>query len=371
MQTVVQVAAIPRFFDRTFLNALLDQLLDEEQFTQLLEQSYIEPYPGEGRYNIHERNRKLLQEKLWQEDEALYREISSRAFVYCAEQDQDDTTWRIETLYHHLIAEPEEATNAIKNTCAEWMHPPYVASDKTESLLQAVGEHLEMKRQLTQGNDHFRFQKYTFSWMVGYLRRIGALWRSIYYSEVQYAWQLLEAQRLSVNRLNIKLVPNVILESLTASTVSVVVKFLFDRLGKITDDRIDEQRRRENTRKRDEIEQLLNQKNIESIKGKLIELTSYFPDSTELYLTESFKAWFHEQVTADYADLASVGKLIYAILMKKQEQEPNQQKKDVLIRMAAAVNAESDQLKEDELHGNAVNSRQQLHVRIIRALDLL
>ena len=162
------------------------------------------------------------------------------------------------------------------------MHPPYVASDKTESLLQAVGEHLEMKRQLTQGNDHFRFQKYTFSWMVGYLRRIGALWRSIYYSEVQYAWQLLEAQRLSVNRLNIKLVPNVILESLTASTVSVVVKFLFDRLGKITDDRIDEQRRRENTRKRDEIEQLLNQKNIESIKGKLIELTSYFPDSTEL-----------------------------------------------------------------------------------------
>ena len=57
--------------------------------------------------------------------------------------------------------------------------------------------------------------------------------------------------------------------------------------------------------------------------------------------------------------------------MKKQEQEPNQQKKDVLIRMAAAVNAESDQLKEDELHGNAVNSRQQLHVRIIRALDLL
>ena len=27
LQTVVQVAAIPRFFDRTFLNALLDQLL--------------------------------------------------------------------------------------------------------------------------------------------------------------------------------------------------------------------------------------------------------------------------------------------------------------------------------------------------------
>ena len=108
LQAAVRASAVPRFFDHAFLNALLDQPLDEEQFTRFLEQSYIEPYPGEGRYNVHERNRKLLQERLWQEDEALYRELSRRAFAYCKAQDQEDITWQIETIYHQIIAKPEE-----------------------------------------------------------------------------------------------------------------------------------------------------------------------------------------------------------------------------------------------------------------------
>ena len=57
--------------------------------------------------------------------------------------------------------------------------------------------------------------------------------------------------------------------------------------------------------------------------------------------------------------------------MQKQENEPNQRRKDVLIKMAAAINAESAQLKEDELIGDAMNSRQQLHMRLIKALYLL
>lgn len=146
LRAAVQAAAVPRFFDCAFLNALLDQPLNEAQFAELTGLSYIEPYPGEGRFNVHERSRKLLQEKFWQEDEALYREISRRAFAYCKQQDQNDLTWRIETVYHQLVAEPDNGAIFFNNTYVDLTNPPYFAYNKAESLLLAVREHIELKR---------------------------------------------------------------------------------------------------------------------------------------------------------------------------------------------------------------------------------
>jgi tetratricopeptide (TPR) repeat protein len=155
LRAAVQAAAVPRFFDRAFLNALLEQPLDEAQFTELTGLSYIEPYPGEGRFNVHERSRKLLQEKLWQENEDLYREISCRAFAYCKKQDQNDLTWRIETVYHQLVAEPDKGAIVLDNICADWMNPPYFANNKAESLLLAVREHIELKRLSEKAAQYF------------------------------------------------------------------------------------------------------------------------------------------------------------------------------------------------------------------------
>uniref|UniRef100_UPI0040576644 hypothetical protein n=1 Tax=Candidatus Electronema sp. TaxID=2698783 RepID=UPI0040576644 len=135
LRAAVQAAAVPRFFDRAFLNALLDQPLNEAQFAELTGLSYIEPYPGEGRFNVHERSRKLLQEKLWQEDDALYREISRRAFAHCVKQDQNDTTWRIETVYHQLIVEPDEGINKFNYIITEWKES---YKSYAESLLRTV-----------------------------------------------------------------------------------------------------------------------------------------------------------------------------------------------------------------------------------------
>ncbi|XOF33228.1 MAG: tetratricopeptide repeat protein [Candidatus Electrothrix sp. YB6] len=146
LQAAVRAAAVPRFFDRAFLNALLDQPLGETHFAELLEQPYVEPYPVEERYNVHERSRRLLQERLWLEDEEQYCDLSRCAFTYCAEQDQDDLTWQIETIYHQLIAEPDKGADALNNICVDWTNPPYFAYDRAESLLQAVQEHREMKR---------------------------------------------------------------------------------------------------------------------------------------------------------------------------------------------------------------------------------
>jgi hypothetical protein len=142
LQAAVQTAAVPRFFDCAFLNVLLDQPLDEAQFAELVSLSYIESYPGVGRFNVHERSRKLLQEKLWQEDKALYREISRRAFAYCKKQDQDDTTWRIETVYHQFIVEPKEGFVTFHNTFIEWVKS--FAYGKAESLLLAEREQFKI-----------------------------------------------------------------------------------------------------------------------------------------------------------------------------------------------------------------------------------
>ncbi len=155
LRAAVQAAAVPRFFDRAFLNALLDQPLNEAQFAELIGLSYIEPYPGEGRFNVHERSRKLLQEKLWQEDEALYREISRRASQYCEKQDQNDTTWRTETVYHQLVAEPDKGASVLDNTCVDWMNPPHFAYNKAESLLLTAHEHMELKRLSEQAAQYF------------------------------------------------------------------------------------------------------------------------------------------------------------------------------------------------------------------------
>ena len=146
LRAAVETASVPRVFDRAFLNTLLEQPLDEGQFAELTGLSYIEPYPCEGRFNVHERSRKLLQEKLWQENEALYREISRRAFVYCKKQDQNNLTWRIETVYHQLVAEPEASEVTLNDSCMQWFQPSCFAFNKVESLLRAVREHLDMQR---------------------------------------------------------------------------------------------------------------------------------------------------------------------------------------------------------------------------------
>ena len=58
-------------------------------------------------------------------------------------------------------------------------------------------------------------------------------------------------------------------------------------------------------------------------------------------------------------------------MMKKKGKEQNSRKKNELIQMATILNKESDELKGHERLGNTVNNRQQLHARIIIALDLL
>jgi tetratricopeptide (TPR) repeat protein len=150
VRELVWAAAVPHWFDRNFLAALLNETLRKAQFDALLNLSFVEPYPGRG-HAVHERSRKLLLDKLWQSRPSQYRKLSARAAAYCAKQNRNDTAWRVERIYHLLVAKPKEGTDKLIDTGWKWQNSPNFAYDKVEVLARAAREHLDAGRLAERG----------------------------------------------------------------------------------------------------------------------------------------------------------------------------------------------------------------------------
>lgn len=110
VRDAVWAAAIPHWFDEPFLAALLGQaayarLKAVEGWPALLDQSFVEPFPGRA-YNVHERSRAVLLDRLRRTEPERFRELSRRAADYCAGQAENDAGWTIERIYHRLISDP-------------------------------------------------------------------------------------------------------------------------------------------------------------------------------------------------------------------------------------------------------------------------
>ena len=129
LREAVWAAAIPHWFDKAFLDALLQKSVSNQDFETLKDLSYVEKferglisegYKLENGWNVHERTRNLLLEKLWQNQPERYRELNRRAAEYCAKQDQKNTIWRIEYLYHALLAENDGAADEFSSQGIEW-----------------------------------------------------------------------------------------------------------------------------------------------------------------------------------------------------------------------------------------------------------
>jgi tetratricopeptide (TPR) repeat protein len=148
----VWAAAIPHWFDADFLAALLARPLAEigPIYEQLSGLSFIERFPERG-HDVHERTRALLLNRLWRDDEARFRLYSQRAADYCVAQDQADTGWRIETIYHLLIADPVQGADELQNQGWIWHNPPHFAYDKIEALARAGREHADAGRLSSRG----------------------------------------------------------------------------------------------------------------------------------------------------------------------------------------------------------------------------
>jgi tetratricopeptide (TPR) repeat protein len=150
VQATVWAAAVPHWFDRRLLAALLETDLGLEEWKALLGLSFVELYPGRG-HALHERSRTLLLDRLWRTDPDRFRALSRRAAAYSARQDIRDPNWRIEAIYHRLVAEPEAGTGDLINTGWEWQNPPLFAYDQMQALARAAREHLDGGRLAERG----------------------------------------------------------------------------------------------------------------------------------------------------------------------------------------------------------------------------
>lgn len=149
LYTAVCAVAIPHWFDAAFLTVLLDeperQQLDAlGGFGRLTSLELVEPAGWLGTrqvYSLKESSRARLLNRMWQEEPGRFQALSRRAAAYCAGQDQSHCSWRLETIYHLLVADPEEGATQFHRAAREWQNPPYFAYDKVETLTRLAGEH--------------------------------------------------------------------------------------------------------------------------------------------------------------------------------------------------------------------------------------
>jgi tetratricopeptide (TPR) repeat protein len=145
VQEAVWAAAIPHWFDSEFLSALLEQpgFGESQDYQKLIDLSFVEVYPERG-YNVHERTRALLLERLWNSKVEHYRELSRRAANYSAKQNPEDDLWRVETIYHALLAGLKGSVEIFASQGIEW-HNRF-EYEKIEILIRLVLEAVEAGR---------------------------------------------------------------------------------------------------------------------------------------------------------------------------------------------------------------------------------
>jgi hypothetical protein len=144
---VVWIAAIPHWFDPEFLRALGAEA-PESTYEELAELSFVEIFPGRG-YNIHESSRTLLLFHLWQDNPDRLRLLSKYAADHCVRFQTADIAWKIEEIYHLLVAEHDKGLAEMHSFCRNWYGLPNFADDRVEAMVRLVREHAKAGR-LTQ-----------------------------------------------------------------------------------------------------------------------------------------------------------------------------------------------------------------------------
>lgn len=119
LRQAIWAAAIPHWFDHAYLNGVLGFPLKDEDFNALIELSFVEVFPERG-FNVHERSRNQLLDYLWKNNKGRYQKLSKRAATYSKKQDQNNTAWRVESLYHGLLADSPTAKQAFINQGDDW-----------------------------------------------------------------------------------------------------------------------------------------------------------------------------------------------------------------------------------------------------------
>lgn len=168
LQSAVWAAAIPHWFDAEILAALRPELQAQaaDFYAQLQTLSFVEVFAERG-HNIHERTRKLMLERLWQQNQDEFALLSARAATFF-EQNDSSSAVQIEWLYHLVVADREWQNSDLWNFLAlEWWNNFRQA--ELESLIQTLLEQVEAYRTTIlataeiyfwSGQTRFRFDQF-------------------------------------------------------------------------------------------------------------------------------------------------------------------------------------------------------------------
>jgi tetratricopeptide (TPR) repeat protein len=135
LREAVEAASVPQWFDKKLLSALLEKDFNNTDFQDFIKLSFVETFSEFG-YNIHERTRQIMLDKLWRR--GALQVFSKRAAEYCATQNQKNTIWRTETIYHKLMAGEKESVDEFISQGIEWNNQ--FEYDKVETLIRPTLE---------------------------------------------------------------------------------------------------------------------------------------------------------------------------------------------------------------------------------------
>ena len=149
VQRAVFAAAIPHWFNKEILVALLPDIFEEISsiYSKIQSFPFTEPYQGRGS-NIHETTRKFILDYLWKNNLDLYKSFSQSASKYfLAEFERNkDKQIRIEQIYHTVIAESKENSQVIWEQGAEWHDERDYTYSTLNALILSIQEHIEANR---------------------------------------------------------------------------------------------------------------------------------------------------------------------------------------------------------------------------------
>lgn len=169
---------------------------------------------------------------------------------------------------------------------------------------------------------------------------------------------------------------NMIIELLTQTTVPVGVKFLFDRLAKIFDKRIEDDKKQQVEQKKGELEKAVqkiqNEQDVTQVQQLMQEVKALLPKDEEIDSLDAYVDWVKNQITVNFEYLPELCILTVRVLEERRQIEQNGMKKDKLGKMVAALQVQTQEFQDAlELGDAGAREKRDLLNRATKALDLL
>jgi tetratricopeptide (TPR) repeat protein len=121
VSAAVFAAAIPHWFDFHMLDFILGHKLSPPEYEILLRLPYVERY-ADGAWNVHEKTRSILRRQLHYADIKLFKRFSRKAAAWARKNILKSPTWRVEAVYHSLVAEEEDSVSTTIQTGVDFFN---------------------------------------------------------------------------------------------------------------------------------------------------------------------------------------------------------------------------------------------------------